>query len=240
MRAPRAPGVRAARRARPASSGRSDSAAGSRSFSSRGRQLRRRGPRPGRAAGRDRGRPGRAAPARGAQAVELGVDVGRREAALVRAPARAPSRGSSHRLDPLARPGHDRVRGAHLARHVAAERGRHGRAAPARSSGSPASALAARSTAAASALPPPRPAATGIRLSIVDPQRRQRRAGRGGAERGQRPRRPGSRPPRPGRRPRPTSASSHRDLVGEVDRGEQRAQRVQPVRAAARPPAARG
>ena len=75
--------------------------------------------------------------------------------------------GQLDRLDALARARDERVARLDLARHVRADAACRSRAGRRSSSGSPARRLAARSTAAASALPPPSPAATGMRLSIV-------------------------------------------------------------------------
>ena len=100
-------------------------------------------------------------------------------------------------------------------------------------SGPPASSLAIRSAAAASALPPPSPAATGMRLSILYLQRGEP-ATRARAEVGQRPRREvvvrhagaddgvGARVARRGGQ-----------LVGEIDRRHQRADRMHAVLARA-------
>ena len=69
-------------------------------------------------------------------------------------------RTAGHRLDPLAGCLDERVAGVELAGHVGAAR----RLGSSSRQGVPASWLAIRSAAAASALPPPSPAATGTRF----------------------------------------------------------------------------
>ena len=164
------------------------------------------------------------------QPVELGVDLGGGQAVARAAPAPAMSGGSATGSTLSPAPVHEGMRGLDLARHVGAERAASARSAAA-SSGCPASPLAARSAAAASALPPPSPAATGIRLWIAQLERGERAAG---APRGTRraPRRRGSSPSTPGQSDavRAGSRGLGRELVGELERGEQRAERVQAVR----------
>ena len=169
-------------------SGRSESAAGWRSFSRAGGELgrRRRGERAQRL--------GVELLPRAAEPVELGVDLGRREPLGVRHEHDG-ERRQLDRLHPLARALHQAWRGLDLARHVGAEAGGEPRSSAA-SSGEPASSLATRRAAAASALPPPSPAATGMRLSIraraaAARRQRARGIGAGRGRRGCRPRTPG-------------------------------------------------
>ncbi len=178
-----------------------------------------RGPRQARpaAAGRARGPP--------ARSVQLRVHRGRAQPAR-RRDEHERHGGSADRLHPLAGPATIAWPGAPgSARRFPGPRpSSQGRLADRRQPP-----CAARSTAAASALPPPRPAATGIRLSIVDPQRRWLAAPP-----------PGTRPARaPARFSPSTPGADHLvasrppsivELVGQVDRGEQRRPGVHPVR----------
>ncbi len=216
MRAPRAPAPRSPS-STSASSGRSDSAAGSRSLCS-ARASSSRGP-----AASSASPAGSGDGASGPQAIQLRVDRGRAQPLLGR-DQHERHRRQRHRLHPLAGPGDDRVAGAHLARHVAAQARGHlsqGRLAdrrqPLRRT------QHRRGVGAASA------EAGGNRDALVDrdPQRRW----------------PAARRPERGQRARRQVLALHagadhlvavglldRELVGEVDRGEQRRQRVHPVR----------
>ena len=120
------------------------------------------------------GRPGRGEPAErlgveavacGSHPVELRVDRGGREPLRIRDQHGDERRGAP--AAPLARRRPARARGAGRSGSARRSRGRRrAGSAPRAPSGAPASSLAIRSAAAASALPPPRPAATGMRLSI--------------------------------------------------------------------------
>ena len=120
------------------------------------------------------------------------------------------------------------MRGLHLARHVAAEGRGHGPQARRDRAVAPASALAARRTAAASALPPPgrpRPGSASrsspAAAASAAPGAAARNAASAAAAR--------FAAATPGQTTSSAPASSTTDVVGEVERGEERADGVQPV-----------
>ena len=227
--APSAPAAREARRASPRSSGRSERAAGWRSFSSARGELG-----CGLAAASSRSGSGSSLSRSAADPVELGVDA---------APVDRPSAsGHQHRVERrAARPARParrppaRARGAGRAGSARRSRGRRPAcAAPRRSSGSPASSLASaqrRRGVGASAAQP-----GGHRDALVDRQlERGQLATRAGAEVRQRPgREVVARHARADRRvSAPESRGVGGELVGELDRGEQRADRMHAVLARA-------
>ncbi len=125
----------------------------------------------------------------------------------------------------LARARHQHAAGDQQARDVGAEADRE--LVQQRVVGAGNASAASRSVAAASADPPPMPAATGTRLAIVSrcggrPSRSPR-----GTRRARGPR--GSGPSTPGQTTSSAAAGSHRQLVGERDRLDDRDQRVQAV-----------